>query len=47
MTCIFLSTVPCCVNREADQVVFPHCAQEHSGQRAEGDHAFPRQLREG
>ena len=36
-------TVPY-LDREADQVVFPDRAQEHSGQRAEGDYAFPRQL---
>ena len=38
-------TVPY-LDREADQVVFPDRAQEHSGQRAEGDYAFPRQLRQ-
>ena len=35
------------VDRVADQVVLPHCAKDHSGERAQDNHAFPRQLRQG
>jgi len=35
------------VDRAADQVIFPDRAQEHPGQRPEGDHALPRQLCQG